>query len=525
LFGSGQMFLPQVVKSARVMKEAVAYLEPFMEKEKNKTKMHSGKILLATVKGDVHDIGKNIVGVILQCNNYEVIDLGVMVPGEEILKKAIENKVDMIGLSGLITPSLDEMCSVAKEMEKKNFHIPLLIGGATTSKVHTAVKISENYLKGQTFYVSNASKAVGVVSNLLSKDKKSEFTKNTHDEYLKIRKNHKSGKNKSRRLSISEARKNKYITNYKDYSPKKPSFIGNKVFTNYNLEELRKYIDWTPFFRSWDLHGSYPNILKDQTIGSTAQNLYKDANNLLDEIINNNLLCAKGVIGFWPANSDKDDIVLFNNDKRNSKLAIFHSIRQQASHSTDRPNYALADFIAPLSKSKKIKDYIGGFALTCGHGENELSEKFKKDSDDYNSIMTKALADRLVEAFAERMHERVRKEFWGYAPKENLNNDDLIKEKYSGIRPAHGYPAQPDHTEKGKLFEILEATKNIDVSLTESFSMLPGASISGLYFSNPESNYFGVGKISKDQVKDYAKRKSMTLLECEKWLMPILNYK
>ncbi|MFL2816408.1 MAG: methionine synthase [Alphaproteobacteria bacterium] len=524
LFGSGQMFLPQVVKSARVMKEAVAYLEPFMENEK-KTKIHSGKILLATVKGDVHDIGKNIVGVILQCNNYEVVDLGVMVPGEEILKKAIENKVDMIGLSGLITPSLDEMCSVAKEMEKKNFQIPLLIGGATTSKVHTAVKISENYLKGQTFYVSNASKAVGVVSNLLSKDKKSEFTKNTYDEYLKIRENHKSGKNKSRRLSISDARKNKYSANYNDYSPKKPSFIGNKVFTNYNLEELRKYIDWTPFFRSWDLHGSYPNILKDKTIGSTAQNLYKDANNLLDEIIDNNLLSAKGVIGFWPANSDKDDIILFNNDKRNSKLAIFHTIRQQALHSTDRPNYALADFIAPLSNNNKIKDYIGGFALTCGHGENELSEKFKKDSDDYNSIMTKALADRLAEAFAERMHERVRKEFWGYSPKENLSNDDLIKEKYSGIRPAHGYPAQPDHTEKDKLFEILEATKNIDVSLTESFSMSPGASISGLYFSNPESNYFGVGKISKDQVKDYAKRKSMTLLECEKWLMPVLNYK
>ena len=360
---------------------------------------------------------------------------------------------------------------------------------------------------------------------MLSKDKKSEFTKNTYDEYLKIRKNHKGGQNKSRRLSISEARKNKYNANYEDYNPKKPSFMGNKVFKNYNLEELRNYIDWTPFFRSWDLHGSYPNILKDQTVGSTAQNLYKDANNLLDEIINNNLLCAKGVIGFWPANSDKDDIILFNNDKRNSKLAVFHTIRQQDSNSTDRPNYALADFIAPLSKNKKIKDYIGGFALTCGHGENELSEKFKRDSDDYNSIMTKALADRLAEAFAERMHERVRKEFWGYSPKENLNNDALIKEKYSGIRPAHGYPAQPDHTEKGKLFEILEVSKNIDVSLTESFSMLPGASISGLYFSNPESNYFGVGKISKDQVKDYAKRKSMTLSECEKWLMPILNYK
>ena len=525
LFGSGQMFLPQVVKSARVMKEAVSYLEPFMDEEKDTTKKHVGKILLATVKGDVHDIGKNIVGVILQCNNYEVIDLGVMVPSEEILKKAKEYNVDMIGLSGLITPSLDEMCFVANEMDKKNFKIPLLIGGATTSKVHTAVKISENYTNGQTFYVSNASKAVGVVSNLLSKEKKRKFTKKTHDEYLKIRKNHKSGKNKSRRLSISDARKNKFSFNYENYKPKKPSFLGNKVFTNYSLEELRRYIDWTPFFRSWDLHGTYPNIFNDQAIGSAAKNLYKDANNLLDEIIKGNLLNARGVIGFWPANSDLDDIILFNDDKRNSKLAVFHTIRQQNSHSTDRPNYALADFIAPISEKKIISDYIGGFALTCGHGENELSEKFRENSDDYNSIMTKALADRLAEAFAERMHERVRKEFWGYSPKEEFDNDDLIREKYVGIRPAHGYPAQPDHTEKGKLFEILEAEKNIEVSLTDSYSMSPGASISGLYFSNPESAYFGVGKISKDQVKDYAKRKSMTLLECEKWLMPILNYK
>ena len=525
LFGSGQMFLPQVVKSARVMKEAVSYLEPFMDKEKDATKIQAGKILLATVRGDVHDIGKNIVGVILQCNNYEVIDLGVMVTSDEILKKAVEHKVDMIGLSGLITPSLDEMCLVAHEMEKNNFKIPLLIGGATTSKVHTAVKISENYEKGQTFYVSNASKAVGVVSNLLSKKKKREFTKKTHAEYLKIRKNHKSGKNKLRRLSISDARKNKYSFNYDSHKPKKPSFTGNKVFTNYSLDELRKYIDWTPFFRSWDLHGVYPNILKDQAIGSAARILYKDANHLLDEIIEDDLLNARGVIGFWPANSDLDDIILFNNEKRDSTLAIFHTIRQQNSHSTDRPNYALSDFIAPLSKQKKINDYIGGFALTCGHGESELSERFKNDSDDYNSIMTKALADRLAEAFAERMHERVRKEFWGYSPKERFNNNDLIKEKYIGIRPAHGYPAQPDHTEKGKLFEILEAEKNIEVLLTESYSMSPGASISGLYFSNPESAYFGVGKISKDQVKDYAKRKSMTLLECEKWLMPILNYK
>ena len=525
LFGSGQMFLPQVVKSARVMKEAVSYLEPFMDKERETTKTQAGKILLATVKGDVHDIGKNIVGVILQCNNYEVIDLGVMVQCEEILKKAKEHKVDMIGLSGLITPSLEEMSFVAKEMKKKNFKIPLLIGGATTSKVHTAVKISGNYVKGQTFYVSNASKAVGVVSNLLSKEKNEKFKNKTHSEYLKIREKHKIGKNKSRRLSISDARNNKFKNNYDKYTPKKPLFLGNKVFTNYNLEELREYIDWTPFFRSWDLHGHYPNILKDKTIGSSAKQLFKDANNLLDKIIENNLLNAKGVIGFWPANSDGDDIILFDNDTRSSELAIFHTLRQQSLHSTDRPNYALSDFIAPLSEKEKINDYIGGFALTCGHGESELSKKFIQDGDDYNSIMSKALADRLAEAFAERMHERVRKEFWGYAPNEKLKNDDLIKENYIGIRPAHGYPAQPDHTEKSKLFQILEAENNIDVSLTENYSMTPASSISGLYFSNPESTYFGIGKIDKDQVKDYAKRKSMNLPECEKWLRTILVYK
>ena len=525
LFGSGQMFLPQVVKSARVMKEAVAYLEPFMEEEKGNQKNHNGKILLATVKGDVHDIGKNIVGVILQCNNYEVIDLGVMVPCNEILEKAKSEKADIIGLSGLITPSLDEMRFVAKEMEKNNFDIPLLIGGATTSKVHTAVKISDNYQKGQTIYVSNASKAVGVTSNLLSKEKKSEFIKNTKEEYERIKVNHESKDGKGRRLSIDNARKNKFIFDYNSHNPKKPTFLGNKIFENYDLNELRDYIDWTPFFRSWDLHGNYPKILKDKKVGESANSLFTDANNLLDKIIEENLLHAKGVIGFWPANSNQDDIIVFNDEKRKDELAIFHTIRQQMSHSQDRPNFALSDFIAPLNENRNMPDYLGGFALTCGHGESELSEKYKDKGDDYNSIMTKALADRLVEAFAERMHERVRKEFWKYSPNEDYDNEELIKEAYNGIRPAHGYPAQPDHTEKEILFELLEAKKNTGVHLTESFSMSPAASISGLYFSNPESAYFGVGKISKDQVEDYAKRKSMSLSECEKWLMPILNYK
>ena len=525
LFGSGQMFLPQVVKSARVMKEAVAYLEPFMEEEKGNQKNNNGKILLATVKGDVHDIGKNIVGVILQCNNYEVIDLGVMVPCNEILEKAKSEKADIIGLSGLITPSLDEMRFVAKEMEKNNFDIPLLIGGATTSKVHTAVKISDNYQKGQTIYVSNASKAVGVTSNLLSKEKKSEFIKNTKEEYERIKIKHESKDGKGRRLSIDDARKNRFIFDFNKHNPKKPTFLGNKIFENYDLNELRDYIDWTPFFRSWDLHGNYPKILKDNRVGESANSLFTDANNLLDKIIEENLLHAKGVIGFWPANSNQDDIIVFNDEKRKDELAVFHTIRQQMSHSQDRSNFALSDFIAPLNENRNIPDYLGGFALTCGHGEIELSEKYKNKGDDYNSIMTKALADRLVEAFAERMHERVRKEFWKYSPNEDYNNEELIKEAYYGIRPAHGYPAQPDHTEKEILFELLEVRKNTGIDLTESFSMSPAASISGLYFSNPESAYFGVGKISKDQVEDYAKRKSISLSECEKWLMPILNYK
>jgi len=527
LFGSGKMFLPQVVKSARVMKESVAYLEPFMEEEnkKSKIKKEVGKVLLATVKGDVHDIGKNIVSVILQCNNYEVIDLGVMVPCNKILEKAKQEKVDIIGLSGLITPSLDEMCFVAKEMEKNNFDIPLLIGGATTSKVHTAVRISENYSKGQTVYVPNASKAVGVASNLLSNDKKLNFISETQKEYENIRTRHNSKSKKSRHLSLSEARKNRFKHNYTSYKPIKPSFLGTKIFKNYKIEDLRDYIDWTPFFRSWDLHGNYPKILKDKKVSESANSLFLDANNLLDKIIKENLLEARAVIGFWPANSNDDDILVFKDDKRDETVNIFQTIRQQTLHSKERPNFSLSDFIAPYSKNNDVKDYIGGFALTCGIGESNLSNKFKNNGDDYNSIMTKAIADRLVEAFAERMHQQVRKEFWGYSPDEKFTNEQLISESYIGIRPAHGYPAQPDHTEKAKLFKILNVEENIGISLTESYAMSPAASISGLYFSHPKSSYFGVGRINKDQVKDYARRKSISLSECERWLLPILNYK
>ena len=527
LFGSGKMFLPQVVKSARVMKESVAYLEPFMEEENKKSdiKKEVGKVLLATVKGDVHDIGKNIVSVILQCNNYEVIDLGVMVPCNEILEKAKQEKVDIIGLSGLITPSLDEMCFVAKEMEKNNFDIPLLIGGATTSKVHTAVRISENYSKGQTVYVPNASKAVGVASNLLSNDKKLNFISETQKEYESIRTKHNSKSKKSRHLSLNDARKNRFKHNYTSYKPIKPSFLGTKIFKNYKIEDLRNYIDWTPFFRSWDLHGNYPKILKDKKVGESANSLFLDANNLLDKIIKENLLEARAVIGFWPANSNDDDILVYKDDKRDETVSVFQTIRQQTLHSKERPNFSLSDFIAPYSKNNNVKDYIGGFALTCGIGESDLSNKFKNNGDDYNSIMTKAIADRLVEAFAERMHEQVRKEFWGYSPDENFTNEQLINESYIGIRPAHGYPAQPDHTEKAKLFKILDAEENIGIHLTESYAMSPGATISGLYFSHPKSSYFGVGRINKDQAEDYARRKSISLSECEKWLLPILNYK
>ena len=528
LFGDGKMFLPQVVKSARVMKRAVAYLEPFMESEKTANRS-KGKILMATVKGDVHDIGKNIVGVVLQCNNFEVIDLGVMVAANKIIDTALAEQVDIIGLSGLITPSLDEMCHVAAEMERRGLKLPLLIGGATTSKVHTAVKIHPNYGAGQSVYVTDASRAVGVVSTLLSQDKKADYQADIRADYEAMAHAHAQAQERgqSNRAPLAKARANGFDIKSDTYTPIKPHLLDGKQgrikkFVNYDLAELRDYIDWTPFFQSWDLHGHYPAILQDNKVGQAATTLFKDAQKLLDQIIDEKHLTAKAVIGFWPAARDGDDIIIYENEKRQSERARLHSLRQQMQRSNDRPNFALADFIAPVGGAP---DYIGGFAVTAGHGEDDFARHFEKIGDDYTAILSKALADRLAEAFAERLHERVRKEFWGYAPDENLDNAALIAEAYKGIRPAPGYPAQPDHTEKATLFELLDAEAATGIKLTESFAMWPGASVCGLYFSHPESCYFGVGKIDRDQIEDYAKRKGWTLAQCEKWLAPILAYK
>ncbi|MEE3165835.1 MAG: vitamin B12 dependent-methionine synthase activation domain-containing protein, partial [Pseudomonadota bacterium] len=449
---------------------------------------------------------------------------GVMVHANEIIERAKEEEVDIIGLSGLITPSLDEMCHVASEMDNEDMNIPLLIGGATTSKIHTAVKISPNYHNGQAVYVTNASRAIGVTSNLLSYEKKRSFINEVKEEYLLLQKKHEGKKIRSKHISIEKARDNRFVADYENLAPIKPNFLGTKKFNNYDLSDLRKYIDWTPFFRSWDLHGRYPSILDDAITGDSARTLFNDANDLLTEIISEKLLKAKAIIGFWPANSDVDDIIIYKNEERDKIIATFHTIRQQMNHSNNRANFALADFVAPNDKKKTIKDYIGGFAVTCGIGEEELSRNFELQGDDYNAILTKALADRMAEAFAERMHEEVRKEYWGYSPKEKLRNDQLINEEYIGIRPAHGYPAQPDHTEKRILFDLLQVEEKTGIELTENYAMKPGSSISGLYFSHPDSSYFGVGKIDKDQVKDYAKRKLMSIEECEKWLGSILNY-
>jgi 5-methyltetrahydrofolate--homocysteine methyltransferase len=520
LFGAGKMFLPQVVKSARVMKRAVAYLEPFMEEEKaasGSKSLSKGKVLMATVKGDVHDIGKNIVGVVLQCNNFDVIDMGVMVPANDIIDKAVEENVDIIGLSGLITPSLDEMCHVAAEMERRGLDIPLLIGGATTSKVHTAVKINPNYAKGQTVYVTDASRAVGVASNLLSEEKSANYQTEIRADYEAMAEAHARGRAEDKRTPIGEARANAW-TPKEGHQPLKPQFTGTKIFHDYDLAELRAYIDWTPFFQSWDLHGRYPAILIDDVVGEAASSLFKDAQDMLDQMIGEKWLTAKAVIGFWPCARDGDDIVVFDNETRSSERTRFHTLRQQMQKREGRPNMALADFIVEGA------DYIGGFAVTTGHGEDDVAKRFEAAGDDYSSIMSKALADRLAEAFAERMHQRVRTEFWGYASDEALDNDALIGEKYKGIRPAPGYPAQPDHTEKAALFDLLDAQKGAGIALTESFAMWPGAAVSGLYFGHPESAYFGVGKIDRDQVADYAKRKGMALKTCEKWLAPILSY-
>jgi len=518
LFGSGKMFLPQVVKSARVMKQAVAYLLPFMEEEKKASgdtaQKSAGKVVMATVKGDVHDIGKNIVGVVLQCNNYEVIDLGVMVPATKILETAKKEGADIIGLSGLITPSLDEMCHVAAEMEREGLALPLLIGGATTSRVHTAVKIHPNYRRGQTIYVTDASRAVGVVSQLLSKQLKGAFIGEVREEYAKIAAAHARGEENKKRLAIGDARRNALKLDWANYTPVKPSFLGTRVFDDYSVAELIDYIDWSPFFSTWELTGKFPAILDDDKFGEAARSLYEDATAMLKKIVDENWFRAAAVVGFWPANSDGDDIHLEGGE-------VLHTLRQQLARREGRANVAMADFIAP--KSSGVQDYIGAFVVTAGIGEDVIADRFKHANDDYSSIMVKALADRLAEAFAERMHQRVRKEMWGYAPDETYATRELVEEKYRGIRPAPGYPAQPDHTEKATLFRLIEGQR-VGVKLTESFAMWPGASVCGLYFAHPEAHYFGVGKIERDQVEDYAGRKGWSVREAERWLAPVLNY-
>ncbi len=516
LFGDGKMFLPQVVKSARVMKRAVAHLMPYIEAEKGGASSSAGKILMATVKGDVHDIGKNIVAVVLQCNNFEVVDIGVMVSAETILSKAKEHNCDIIGLSGLITPSLDEMVHIAKEMERQNFKIPLLIGGATTSKVHTAIKIAPNY-NNPAVYVLDASRAVGVAKKLLSADLKAKYMQEINTEYAEIRER-RANKKVRKQITLQQARANKVKIDWENYTPPKPNFLGVKVFSDYSLTELTDYIDWTPFFKTWDLAGKYPQILDDKVVGIEAKKLYKDAKTMLQQIITENWLQAKGVLAFFPANMvNDDDTVIYTDDTRTQVKATLHHIRQQMPK-PERPNLCLADFVAPIGN----KDYVGAFAVTTGIGIEKQIAKFKQQHDDYNIILLQALADRLAEAFAECLHERVRKEFWAYATDENLNNAELIKESYQGIRPAPGYPSCPDHTEKATLWELLQPTENADISLTESFAMLPAASVSGWYFSHPDSQYFGTGKIEQDQVKNYAKRKGMTVEEVERWLAPIL---
>ena len=524
LFGSGKMFLPQVVKSARVMKKAVAYLTPYIEQDKQgngELRKAAGRILLATVKGDVHDIGKNIVGVVLGCNNYEVIDLGVMTPSEKIIQTAKDLSVDIIGLSGLITPSLDEMVHVAKELEREGFRVPLLIGGATTSKIHAAVKIAPNY-SSPTIHVLDASRSVTVAGSLLNKDNKEKFVHSVKQEYDNLRISHLKGKGEKKYLSIEKAREGKTRIDWGKTIVTKPSFIGNKVFEDFPLGEIRKRIDWTPFFLTWELKGKYPKIFDDTTFGKEAKKLFDDANKLLDDIIKNKLLVAKAVIGLYPANSEGDDILLYKNDSRKEVISTFHMLRQQAEKTVKQPYYSLADYIAPVGSG--VNDYIGAFAVTSGIGLDELVERFERENDDYSSILSKAVADRLAEAFAEKMHEIVRKKYWGYAKNENLTEDQIIKEEYTGIRPAHGYPACPDHTEKRILFNLLDAEKDGGIKLTENFAMYPASSVSGLYFSHPEARYFNVGKLAKDQITDYARRKNMSIEEIEKWLAPNLAY-
>ncbi len=529
LFGSGKMFLPQVVKSARVMKKAVAYLEPFLQAEKDANKaagivgngrQNAGKILMATVKGDVHDIGKNIVGVVLACNNYEIIDLGVMVSADKILSEAKNHNVDIIGLSGLITPSLDEMVHVAKEMERLGFKTPLLIGGATTSKVHTAVKIAQNY-SGPVVHVNDASKSVPVASSLISEELRGDFMVELNKEYDRVREQNKNAQSQNKFIPLAKARENKTVIDWNTSTLVKPSFIGNKVFTDYPFEKIVPFIDWTPFFHSWEMKGSYPKILNDPERGTEAKKLFADAQEMLKKIIDEKWLRANGVVGFWPANTiNADDIEVYTSDERKEVKTVLHTLRQQTQKPGTQPNIALADFIAP----KGFNDYIGGFAVSTGFGIDEKVAEFEKDHDDYNAIMLKAIADRLAEAFAEHMHKLVRTELWGYVKDENLTPEQIVKEEYIGIRPAQGYPACPEHTEKRLQFDLFEVEKNTGIQLTDSYAMFPTAAVSGLYFSHPQAVYFGLGKITKEQVEDYAKRKGISLTDAERWLAQNINY-
>ncbi|MBN9124389.1 MAG: methionine synthase [Nitrosospira sp. 56-18] len=524
LFGSGKMFLPQVVKSARVMKQAVAHLLPFIEAEKKLLgdSRPKGKIVVATVKGDVHDIGKNIVTVVLQCNNYEVVNMGVMVPSAQILEMARREQADMIGLSGLITPSLEEMAHVAKEMEREGFTIPLLIGGATTSRVHTAVKVAPHY-SGVTVWVPDASRAVGVCSNLLSDELRANYVEEIRTEYERVRSQHKNKKGPAPMLSISQARQNALKTDWANYIPPEPDFVGVRSLRNYPLEKIVPYIDWTPFFQAWELSGRYPAILEDEIVGEAASTLFRDAQAMLKKIVEQKWLGANAVVGLFPANTVNNDDIEIYADKGRMRVAMtYHNLRQQTTKPAGRPNLCLADFIAP--KETGIRDTIGAFAVTAGLGIDARVRAFEEAHDDYSAIMLKALADRLAEAFAEHMHWRVRREFWGFAKEESLNNEQLVNEEYRGIRPAPGYPACPDHTEKGPLFELLKAPENANIIVTESYAMVPTAAVSGFYFSHPEADYFAVGKINRDQVEDYSKRKGWTLEETEKWLAPALSY-
>jgi 5-methyltetrahydrofolate--homocysteine methyltransferase len=525
LFGAGKMFLPQVVKSARVMKQAVATLLPYMEKEKaagGDGRRTAGTIVMATVKGDVHDIGKNIVGVVLACNNYEIIDLGVMTPASKILAVARERKADAIGLSGLITPSLDEMVHVAAEMEREGFDIPLLIGGATTSRVHTAVKIHPRYARCQTVHVNDASRAVGVVSALLSPETRAATIQSVRAEYRKVAEAHERSEADKVRVPLAKARANALALDWGAYRQAAPSYLGPRVLDWSDLVDLARYIDWTPFFQTWELKGRYPALLDDPEQGAAARALFDDAQAMLRRIVDEKWFAPKAVVGFWPAARVGDDIALFADETRMAPIATLHTLRQQLGRRDGRPNLALADFVAPASSG--VSDYVGAFVVTAGIGNEEIAERFARANDDYSSIMVKALADRFAEALAEAMHARVRRELWGYAPDEAFTPEEMIGEPYKGIRPAPGYPAQPDHTEKATLFRLLDAERAIGVRLTESYAMWPASSVSGLYIAHPEAHYFGVAKVERDQVEDYAARKGMGFAEVERWLGPVLNY-